>query len=246
MYNWESIVDGVQLFYGFDPDASPNAVGTGIGTGSWQIGGANADLEAESPCFVLFTLYCPTGVSGSATVWIDSVAVIPPPPTCTASDEILMNGDFECDDAAYYPSTILGWGVLIKNPAASIQAITPGYGDSAQAVALSCGQSTRAYGLSAYFYQEDFTIPTAGTYQLIFNYNWVSVADGVQFAFGVGEAESDFSDPDSTGIWQTEVLPADMSAGEKPELTFELFCPPTGSGVSATIWIDSVSLSLMD
>jgi len=213
----------------------------------------NSLLYAGDSNPVAFALFCPTGIDGiSATVWIDnvSVALLQPPSTCAAnSNEILMNGDFGCDDAADFPSTVLGWEVTTSDSSASIQAIASG-DNSAQAVALSCGENMTTADSSARLWQS-FNVPSKATYQISFSYFSETVDSGVSnsvyLQWGIGEHSTmtAYSSGGTAVDWeQSTTVVATMEADSLNALAWIcLVCRSGVIGISATVWIDDVSVT---
>ena len=246
-YAWDWISDGgsgdvvLQAYMG--ANGPQNSFADGNVLDVWTTATVNGQMQAGDYNSVSFTLVCPQGVDGlSATVYIDSVSI--GLPTCAANpNEILLNGDFECDNAAAFPSTIPGW--VVTTSSATIQAITPGDDNSAQAVALSFSSDTKTIPGSQRISQT-FNVPLDATYQMTFSYYWESVNEeevGEVFLQAVIGQYASVIFADTLGIWATATVDGQLSAGDSSSVYFELLGPGGPDGISGTVWIDDVSVA---
>ena len=176
-YYWTNVNDGnsgnvyLQSYFG---SATVMSIADESPQNIWQTASATALLEADYPSAysVIFALTCPSSAGAtSATMWIDSVSVdLLPTPTCPASGaqstNILVNGVFECDNAASFPSDIPNWDLSVSEPSAFVRAINPGL-DSAQAVALACTNNKMVDDSIAQL-EQVVNVQWDGTYQMSF------------------------------------------------------------------------------
>jgi len=153
--------------------------------GSTSSGWANLEgklTSTDTSTGLEFMLSCEA--NSNAELYLDNIVMPPVPapgsqaPTCLANpNQILINGDFDCDDSSEFLYSIPGWTWDNSDPSASVIITTPGNDNSAQAVALSCGNSmTQADSLAQLL--QYVTVSSDAMYQMTFSYYWDWVEDG--------------------------------------------------------------------